>query len=216
MINHLPSHCSSRPTAKATARKRHIRSLSLSHHDRRSLAFFPGTNLSRLGPTLRSLRYPASLSSSLPLPNLDRRAFTGAGGPPGPLPLCRRDRQGETRSIRGCKEQQNGGGGKQKHSRSPLGNVCMLGLEGRRDIWVTKDCYGAHLGLWRIDTCGTHTYMRAAYIARPGVCGTVRGLQPHDRSVTNEHTCCLLYIRQYSSVCGCVCVCLHSKPIFLL
>ena len=46
--------------------------------------------MSRLGPTLRSLRYPARRSSSFPLPNLDRRAFTGAGGPPGPFPVCRR------------------------------------------------------------------------------------------------------------------------------
>ena len=47
----------------------------------KSLALRPGTNLSSAGPSFRKERYPTSLSSSFPDPNLARIAFTAGGGP---------------------------------------------------------------------------------------------------------------------------------------
>ena len=47
----------------------------------KSLALRPGTNLSSAGPSFRKDRYPTSLSSSFPDPNLARIAFTAGGGP---------------------------------------------------------------------------------------------------------------------------------------
>ena len=47
----------------------------------RSRALSPGTNFKSCGPIFKNDKYPTSLSSSLPLPNLASTAFTAGGGP---------------------------------------------------------------------------------------------------------------------------------------